>query len=218
MCEHAPDETTDGHLEDLLPHLGQVCAVMSHTMGQRSWIDFSCGERAGQSITSMPLSSRKCWHTPATWGWDSSAEGAQGPLQQHVVWRWVWGSNRHRCRSVQPTEGCHRATKQLSRAFTRVLPDSETSSHVLSGYLFSSVKGTGSRESDNYSRITFGRSTYRSQFKKIPVSTDITVLIHSGSNGWQVSLSVICWCLTLKTVGLMKQSCLNVWVSHPSSS
>ena len=31
-------------------------------------IGFRSGERAGQSIASMPSSCRNCWHTPATWG------------------------------------------------------------------------------------------------------------------------------------------------------
>ena len=37
-------------------------------MSQMCSIGFRSGERAGQSIASMPSSCRNCWHTPATWG------------------------------------------------------------------------------------------------------------------------------------------------------
>ena len=38
------------------------------TMSQMCSIGFRSGERASQSIASMPSSCRNCWHTSATWG------------------------------------------------------------------------------------------------------------------------------------------------------
>ena len=37
-------------------------------MSQMCSIGFRSGERAGQSIASLPSACRNCWHTPATWG------------------------------------------------------------------------------------------------------------------------------------------------------
>lgn len=81
MFGHAPDESADGVLGDLLPDRIRA-SVTSWTVCGGAWncqmhryitsykcsIEFRSGRREGQSMTSMSSSSRNCLHIPATWG------------------------------------------------------------------------------------------------------------------------------------------------------
>ena len=85
---HAPDELADGVLGDLIPDLDQGLSDLLHSLWQylavlmhqyitshRCSIGFRSREHEGQSMASMPPSSRDCLHTLAT-------GGTRGPLHQ----------------------------------------------------------------------------------------------------------------------------------------
>ena len=62
-------------------------------MFHRYSIGFRSGEQIGQSLASVPSSSRNCLHTLSTWGWALSCRTGitRDPLHQHKVWQSLWG-------------------------------------------------------------------------------------------------------------------------------
>lgn len=70
-----PNEMIDSVLWDLLPDLDQgmtalLDSLRLNTMSQRCSFGFRSGEYLGQSMVTIPSSSRNCLHTVATRGQD----------------------------------------------------------------------------------------------------------------------------------------------------